>query len=232
MCIPTSASRANLRVETHAHATRILFEGKRAVGVEYQAGQGDEADPRPPRSDRRRRRLPVAAIVDAVRRRRRCRAWPSTALPIVHHLPGVGQNLQDHPDFVFGYMSDNPNFVGLSVRRLPPAVARHPAIPARAARPDDLEFRRMRRLPENPARPRRARHPAAFRHGDARRSRPQAPPRHRLFLPCLPVAAEEPRQRLARQRRSVWRRRGSIRISSAMRPIWRPWSRASRPRGG
>jgi choline dehydrogenase-like flavoprotein len=25
-----------------------------------------------------------------------------------HHLPGVGQNLQDHPDFVFGYMSDNP----------------------------------------------------------------------------------------------------------------------------
>ena len=32
----------------------------------------------------------------------------------VHHLPGVGQNLQDHPDFVFGYTSDNPNFTGIS----------------------------------------------------------------------------------------------------------------------
>jgi choline dehydrogenase-like flavoprotein len=32
----------------------------------------------------------------------------------VHHLPGVGQNLQDHPDFVFGYTSDNPNFASLS----------------------------------------------------------------------------------------------------------------------
>ena len=37
----------------------------------------------------------------------------------MHHLPGVGQNLQDHPDFVFGYMSDNPNFNGLSLKALP-----------------------------------------------------------------------------------------------------------------
>ena len=32
----------------------------------------------------------------------------------VHHLPGVGQNLQDHPDFMFAYTSDNPNFTGMS----------------------------------------------------------------------------------------------------------------------
>jgi len=37
----------------------------------------------------------------------------------VHHLPGVGQNLQDHPDFVFGFMSDNPNFNGISLKGLP-----------------------------------------------------------------------------------------------------------------
>ena len=29
-------------------------------------------------------------------------------------LPGVGQNLQDHPDFVFGFTSDAPYFAGLS----------------------------------------------------------------------------------------------------------------------
>jgi choline dehydrogenase-like flavoprotein len=32
----------------------------------------------------------------------------------VHHLPGVGQNLRDHPDFVFGFASDAPYFSGLS----------------------------------------------------------------------------------------------------------------------
>ena len=29
-------------------------------------------------------------------------------------MPGVGQNLQDHPDFVFGFTSDSPHFAGLS----------------------------------------------------------------------------------------------------------------------
>jgi choline dehydrogenase-like flavoprotein len=37
----------------------------------------------------------------------------------VHHLPGVGQNLQDHPDFIFGYASDDPNFIGLSLKKVP-----------------------------------------------------------------------------------------------------------------
>src|SRR6202012_5267385 len=36
---PYMNNRANLRVETKAHATRILFEGKRAVGVEYRQGK-------------------------------------------------------------------------------------------------------------------------------------------------------------------------------------------------
>src|SRR5215471_4142121 len=36
---PFMTSRPNLRVETQAQATRILFEGKRAVGVEYVQGK-------------------------------------------------------------------------------------------------------------------------------------------------------------------------------------------------
>src|ERR1700681_1273139 len=36
---PFMGSRANLRVETKAQATRILFEGKRAVGVQYRQGK-------------------------------------------------------------------------------------------------------------------------------------------------------------------------------------------------
>ena len=35
---PFMNNRANLHVETNAHATRILFEGQRAVGVEFRKG--------------------------------------------------------------------------------------------------------------------------------------------------------------------------------------------------
>ncbi|MFK4721309.1 choline dehydrogenase-like flavoprotein [Bradyrhizobium niftali] len=36
---PHMGKRSNLRVETQAHATRIVFEGRRAVGVEYRQGK-------------------------------------------------------------------------------------------------------------------------------------------------------------------------------------------------
>ena len=72
---PHMGSRANLRVETGAHATRILFEGKRAVGVEYRQGKETEADPRAARGDRLLRRVPDPATADAVGRRRRRRPW-------------------------------------------------------------------------------------------------------------------------------------------------------------
>ena len=78
---PHMGSRANLRVETKAQATRILFEGKRAVGVEYRQGKETEADPRAARGDPFLRRVPDAATADAVRRRRQRSAWQSTASP-------------------------------------------------------------------------------------------------------------------------------------------------------
>ena len=112
------ASRANLRVEIRAQATRILFEGKRAVGVEYR--QGKEL-----KQIRASREVIVASgafqtpqllmlsgVGDGA-------ALGKHGIASVHHLPGVGQNLQDHPDFVFGYMSDNPNFNSISLKALP-----------------------------------------------------------------------------------------------------------------
>jgi choline dehydrogenase-like flavoprotein len=189
---PFVATRANLRVETDAHATRILFEGKRAVGVEYR--QGKEI-----KQIRARREVilsggafqtPQLMMLSGVGDQA---ALAKHGIAGVHHLPGVGQNLQDHPDFVFGFTSDH--------------LQGHRAIPARAARTDDLEHRRVRRLSQNPSRPRRARHPAAFLHGNGQRPRPQAALGHRLLLPCLPAAPREPRQRLAAERRSACRAR-------------------------
>ena len=203
---PHMGSRANLRVETHAHATRILFEGKRAVGVEYR--QGKEV-----KQIRARREVIVSSgafqtpqllmlsgVGDSA-------ALGKHGIATVHHLPGVGQNLQDHPGFRVRLHVRQSQLQRHLAQGAAAAVAGHRPVPARTTRADDVELRRMRRLPENPARSRRPRYPASFRHGAGRRSRPQAPPRHRLHLPRLPAAAEEPRQRHARQRRSAWPRR-------------------------
>jgi choline dehydrogenase-like flavoprotein len=110
---PHMATRPNLHVMTGAHATRIIFDGKRAVGVEYR--QGKET-----KTIRARREVLLAAgafqspqllmlsgVGDG-------EALKSHGIASTHHLPGVGQNLQDHPDFVFGYASDAPYFSGLS----------------------------------------------------------------------------------------------------------------------
>jgi choline dehydrogenase-like flavoprotein len=87
--------RSNLKVETHAHATRILFEGRRAFGVEIlQNGTlrrilarkevilsaGAVASPK---------LLQLSGIGDGALLRQH-------GLDVLQHLPGVGENLQDH----------------------------------------------------------------------------------------------------------------------------------------
>ena len=107
-----------MRVETGAHATRILFEGKRAVGVEYRHGKELK------QLRARREVILASGAFQTPQLLMLSGVGDSTALgrhgiQSVHHLPGVGQNLQDHVDFVFGYASDNPNFNGLSLKSLP-----------------------------------------------------------------------------------------------------------------
>ncbi len=110
---PHMASRTNLRVETGAQATRIIFEGKRAVGVEFVQGKEKK-------TIRARREVilssgafqsPQLLIMSGVGD---ADALKKHGIASTHHLPGVGQNLQDHPDFVFGFASDAPYFSGLS----------------------------------------------------------------------------------------------------------------------
>ncbi len=114
---PFMDTRKNLHVETGAYATRILFEGKRAVGVEYRKGRETKVV-------RARREVilslgalqtPQLLLVSGVGDTNDLAAF---GIPTVHHLPGVGKNLHDHPDFVFGFTSDNPNFTGLSLAGL------------------------------------------------------------------------------------------------------------------
>ena len=88
-------SRANLRIETHALATRVIFEGKRAVGVEYmQNGERKVA--------RAKREVILAGgAVNSPQLLQLSGVGPGALLAehviaVVADLPGVGENLQDH----------------------------------------------------------------------------------------------------------------------------------------
>lgn len=87
--------RPNLQVETNALTTRILFQGKRAIGVEYRKnGQLHQV----------KSTAEVVLAAGAINSPQllQCSGIGPPALlqkagvGIVHALPGVGQNLQDH----------------------------------------------------------------------------------------------------------------------------------------
>ena len=87
--------RPNLKVETRAFVTRILFEGKRAVGVEYTRGKGA------PQQIRAGNVIlcggainsPQVLQVSGIGNGDELKAH---GVKVIHHLPGVGENLQDH----------------------------------------------------------------------------------------------------------------------------------------
>jgi choline dehydrogenase-like flavoprotein len=115
---PHVDARPNLHIETSAHATRILFEGRRAIAVQYvQDGET--------RRVRARREVLLCAGVFQTPQLLMLSGVGDGAelgehgLEVVHHLPAVGRNLHDHPDFVFGYSSEDTNFIGLSIAEAP-----------------------------------------------------------------------------------------------------------------
>ena len=99
--------RRNIRVLTHAHATRVEFEGRRAVGVRYirrgmehfaRAGKEVVLCGGPINS-------PQLLLLSGI--------GPATQLrefdvPVVADLKGVGENLQDHLEFYFQHASTQP----------------------------------------------------------------------------------------------------------------------------
>jgi len=113
--LPHLGRRPNLAVKTHAQVQRVLFEGRRAVGVAYlQDGVV--------RTVRARREVLIAAGAFQSPQILMLSGIGDTptlsGLGIVplHHLPAVGRDLQDHPDFVFSYRSKSVDPFGFSLR--------------------------------------------------------------------------------------------------------------------
>jgi choline dehydrogenase len=99
--------RTNLRVETRAHATRILFEGRRAVGVEYSHG-GATTTARAScevilaaGSINSPQLLQLSGVGDAT-------LLKDAGIAVVHDSPAVGRNLQDHLCIDHLYRSRRP----------------------------------------------------------------------------------------------------------------------------
>jgi choline dehydrogenase len=99
--------RANLTVLTDAPATRVIMENKRATGVEYRhrnkvhtvrarcevvLSAGPLASPQI---------LELSGIGNSEILRRH-------GIPILHHLPGVGENLRDHPSVRLTFECSQP----------------------------------------------------------------------------------------------------------------------------
>ena len=110
-------TRPNLTVLTRTRAEKITFEGKRATGVIVKRGltrraltaraevivsQGTFGSPQ---------LLMLSGIGPADHLR-------AHGLPVIHDLPGVGQNLQDHLDYTISHHSLRRDTVGLNPRGL------------------------------------------------------------------------------------------------------------------
>ncbi|MCO5144619.1 MAG: GMC family oxidoreductase N-terminal domain-containing protein [Aquamicrobium sp.] len=112
---PHMGKRPNLHVETKIRVARVLVENGRAVGVETIKG-GER------RAIRARREVVLSAgALQSPQILMLSGIGPAQELkrhgiaPLID-LPGVGANLQDHPDFIFGYRSASLDTFGLSLR--------------------------------------------------------------------------------------------------------------------
>jgi choline dehydrogenase len=99
--------RRNLRVLTHALATRIAFEGRRAAGVHYRR-HGREF-----RAGARREVILCGGAINSPQLLKLSGVGPAAELgafgiEVVADRAGVGENLQDHLEFTFQVASKEP----------------------------------------------------------------------------------------------------------------------------
>jgi choline dehydrogenase len=99
--------RLNLTVLTHATATRVLSEGKRATGIEIAYGG---------KTQRVKARREVVLSAGPLKSPQllelsgigNAQIVQKHGIAVVHHLPGVGENLRDHPNVRITYECAQP----------------------------------------------------------------------------------------------------------------------------
>lgn len=99
--------RPNLEVLTHAHTERVLFEGRKAVGIAYWRGGRSHV------AHARREIILAAGAIGSPALLQLSGIGPVKVLAeagvhLVHELPGVGENLQDHLEVYCQYRCTKP----------------------------------------------------------------------------------------------------------------------------
>jgi choline dehydrogenase len=99
--------RPNLAVKTGAIATRVLFDGRRAVGVEYRQGEATRI------AQARREVIVSGGPINSPKLLKLSGVGPAAELrehgiEVVADRPGVGENLQDHLEFYFQVACTQP----------------------------------------------------------------------------------------------------------------------------
>jgi choline dehydrogenase len=103
---PIKGQRPNLEVICRAFTTRIIFEGKKAVGVEYEKnGRLEEARAAEIILCGGAFNSPQLLQLSGVGNARELEAL---GIDVVHDLPGVGENLQDHLEVYIQYECKKP----------------------------------------------------------------------------------------------------------------------------
>ena len=113
--------RRNLAVVTHALATAVEFEGRRATGVRYCRGGAEQV------ARARREVILSGGPINSPQLLKLSGVGPADELRAhgitpVHHLPGVGENLQDHLELYFQIESLQPITLYPSTRPLAKAA--------------------------------------------------------------------------------------------------------------
>ncbi|PWS54604.1 choline dehydrogenase [Pseudoalteromonas sp. meg-B1] len=99
--------RSNLTIVTGALAQRVILDGKKATGVEYKlngavkTAQASKEVILSAGSIGSPHLLQLSGIGDT-------QTLEKAGVDVKHHLPGVGQNLQDHLEFYFQYKCKQP----------------------------------------------------------------------------------------------------------------------------
>lgn len=101
--------RPNLTIKTHAVTDKVLFSGKRAIGVQYLQGN----DKNPITVHANREVIISSGVITSPQILQRSGVGPKALLDefgigVVQDLPGVGENLQDHLEMYLQYECKRP----------------------------------------------------------------------------------------------------------------------------
>ncbi|CAI3936886.1 choline dehydrogenase [Commensalibacter communis] len=107
--LDTAKKRKNIKIITHAVTDKILFSGKRAIGVQYIHGNETEMNV----VYAKKEVILSAGAIASPQILQRSGVGPKDVLDEfgitpVHVLPGVGQNLQDHLEMYLQYECTKP----------------------------------------------------------------------------------------------------------------------------